>query len=262
MYAFFSALYVPLGFIWTINALCFVNFRVTLHTLFLLLPIIRSISLYNSRRFWLHTSVFNSSDDAQLLLISFLEFGFYSLTLAGISFACAGFCIFRQKFYFRDRIEILLSAGLVTGSILSSKFIGNIQQAFIVLGFICFSVVWYLKQGIISIVMVINLMKQMESEPLVIAKVRLSRNFVVSSCCVMLVTMTAGSVAAALEFQKLICALIIEIGMLTNTALQLNYFLLREKYTGSEEIEGTRPPAKRPAVLRDPVRSGLVVLAS
>jgi hypothetical protein len=262
IYGRFSIVYVALGFVWTVNALCFVNFRIPLHTLFLLLPIIRSCSLYNSRLFWIQASVSDAPGYAQILIISFLEFMFYTLTLAGISFACAGFCIYRHKFYLRDRIEILLSSALVVGGILSAQFIGNIQQAFVVLGSICFSVIWYLRQGIILVVMVTNLMRQMESEPLVIAKVRLSRNFVVSSCCVMLLTMTAGSVAAGLEFQKWICVLVVEIGMLTNTALQLKYFLLRKKYGGSEEIEGKKRPVKRPAVLSDPVRSGLVVLSS
>jgi hypothetical protein len=175
---------------------------------------------------------------------------FYALTLTGTAFACAGFRL-------RDRAEIHLSSALITGTMLSVRGVANIQQAFAALGLICFSVVWCL------IVMVATLMRQMESEPVVMAKVRLSRNFVVASCCVMLGTMTAGSGAVGVELQKWICALIVEIGMPTNTALQLKYFLLRKKtYGGSVESAGKRRPVKRPAVLTDPVRSRLVVLSS
>jgi hypothetical protein len=260
-YRVFSVVYAVLGVVWTINGLVFFNFRVPLHTLFLLLPVVRSYSLHTSRSFWLNAEGSDEPFRSQVLTISLLEFAFYTMTLAGVAFACAGFCIYRQKFYWRDRLEIVLSSALVTGSILSVEFIANIQQAFVVLGLICFSVIWFMKQGVISIVMVTTLMKQMESEPQVIAKVKLSRNFVVASCLTMLGTLTIGSVAAGLEFRKSICALIVELGMLVNTALQLKYFLLRKTYYGCAADEGPKRRTRKPVVLTDPVRSELAVLS-
>jgi hypothetical protein len=261
LYGLFSGVYAALGLIWTGNALLFVNFRVPLHTLFLLLPIVRSYSLHTSRLYWLEAARSDEPSRSQVLLISFLEFAFYTLTLAGGAFACAGFCRYRQKFYLGDRLKVIFSSALVTGSILSVEFIANIQQAFVVLGLLSFSVIWFLKQGVISLVIVTTIMKQMENEPQVIAKVRLSRNFVVASCLTMMVTLTAGSVAAGVELQKWVCAVIVEVGMLMNTGLQLKYFLLRKTYYGSGADEVRRRCFKKPAMLTDPVRSGLFVLA-
>jgi hypothetical protein len=152
---------------------------------------------------------------------------------------------------------------LVTGSILSVQFISDIQAAFFLLGVICFSILWYLKQGVMSIVMVTGLMKQMESEPQVVAKVTLSRNFVVRSCLIVFVTLLSSSVAVGLDFHNWICATILEAGMILNTIMQLRYFLLRKKYVGdvADSVERSKRTVRRPAVIVDPVRSALVILS-
>jgi hypothetical protein len=263
LYSTFCRIYAAMAVIWSVNTLCFLQFRVPLHTIFMGLPIIRSVSLSISGSLWRDAAVSDEPFRWKIYTISLLEFAFYTFTLAAISYVCAGFCIYRQKFHMRDRIELSMSAMLVTGSILSVQFISDIQTAFFLLGLICFSILWYLKQGVMSIVMVTGLMRQMESEPQVVAKVTLSRNFVVRSCLIVFLTLLSSSVAVGLDFHNWICATILEAGMILNTIMQLKYFLLRKKYVGdaADSVERRKRMVRRPAVIVDPVRSALVILS-
>jgi hypothetical protein len=262
LYLCLSAVYAVLAQVWGVNALCFLQVHVSLHTLFAMLPIVRSISLAISGSFWLDAG---RTDDARAwksVAIAFFEFTFYTLTLAGISFACAGFCIYRQKFRPVDRLEIVGSAMLVTGSILSVQLVSSIQHAFLVLGSICFSVMWYLKQGIMSIVIVTQLLRHVQGDPQVTAKVTLSRNFVVDSATSFFLTLAVSSLAVGIDLQKWICATILEVGMIANTLLQMCYFLLRKKYVADEAdaVDDSKPIITRPVVVVEPARTRLVML--
>jgi hypothetical protein len=260
LYTFFSFVYAIFSLVWAINALCFLNFRVPLHTIFLLLPIIRGISLWISKSYWSEAQFTDAPSQWKIFAITALEFLFYTMTLVGISFACAGFCIYRQKFVWRDRIEIVFSAAVVVGSILSAQLVSDIKQAFFLLGLICFTILWYLKQGLINIVMLTGVMKQLKSEPQVIAKVSLSRNFVVSSFLTVFLTLLISSIVAGLDTPKRLSAMILESGMMINSVIHFHFFLLRKKYAGNDK-KGTRKAVKRPFVMMEPGKSVLVILS-
>jgi hypothetical protein len=250
LYSLFVSVYGLISIVWAVNTICNGNLSALLHTLFHFLPITRAISLSFSKSFWIDAQSSDFPHFWKIWAINALEFFFYTMTLAAISFACAGFCIYRQKFFWRDRFEILISASLVVGSALSAQLVSDVWQALFVLIFLCLSCLWYLKQGIISIVMMTLLMWRMQSDPLVIAKVSLSRNFVVSSFLTVFVGLLIPSIAAGLEFRRSVCAALVEFAMVLNSILHLRYFLGRKKVCGDE----SRFLLKRPALIVEPVR--------
>jgi hypothetical protein len=261
LYLFFALGHAFIAGIWALNAACFLNFRVPLHTLFLCLPFIRSVSLMLSRSYWLELRISDQPQSWKAWNVSFLEFAFYSLTFAGLSFASAGFCIFRQKFAAWDRLEMGLSSWLMTGSILMAQWVSDLKQALVLFGAICFGIWWFLKQGIISLIIVITLMKEMESEPQVIAKVRLSRNFLCTSFLTMIGTMFVSSVVAGLDYRQSICATVLEFGLYINSCLQLHFFLLRKQYYGDTEFVEVKRTMRRPILVKEPERELVVIMS-
>jgi hypothetical protein len=259
LYLMFCVVYSIMAFIWIVNPLCFLRFRVPLHTLFVLLPLIRAVSMAVSRRVWIDLGA--SERPRLTAALSLLGFAFYSATLARISFACAGLSIYRRKVMLAERLEMIVTAMLVSASYLGVRYIVSIASDFLVIGMISFSSVWYMKQAAASAVLVTGLMKQMKGEPQVHAKVTLARSFVADSSITIVLTWTIWIIAIESECQKWLSATILEAGLMLNTAWQMKYFLLRKEYIeGVHEDPMKRKLAKRPMVLIDPVRSRLVVL--
>jgi hypothetical protein len=98
----------------------------------------------------------------------------------------------------------------------------------------------------------------MKGEPQVLAKVTLARSFAADSYLTIVVTWV---IAIEFECQKWMSATILELGLVLNTVWQMRYFLLRKVYLdGAREDPHERKLVRRPKVLIDPVKSGLVIL--
>jgi hypothetical protein len=261
LYQFFAFVYAVYSCVWFGNTIRFLNFRVPLHTLFHFLPIISGVSLWFSNLYWTEAQFTDTPATWKIWVISFLEFLFYTLTLVAISFACAGFCIYRQKFFWYDTLEIIAASALVVGSMLCAQLVSDIKEAFFLLGIICFGILWFLKQGIISVVVLIGVIRQMQSDSQVIAKVSLARNFVVSSFLTVFVTLLISSVIAGLDAPKVIASVFLEVGMLFNSALNLHFFLLRDVYAGKGRWGTERIRYRKAVVMMDPTRASLVMLS-
>jgi hypothetical protein len=156
---------------------------------------------------------------------------------------------------------MIITAMLVSASYMGVEYIVSIPLAFLVIGMISFSTVWYIKQAAASAVLVTGLMKQMKGEPQVLAKVTLARSFAADSYITVAVTWIIWIITVESECQKWLSASILEVGLLLNTAWQMKYFLLRKEYLDCvSEPPPSRKITKRPKILIDPVRSGLVIL--
>lgn len=232
MYMGFVVIYYVISIIWIFNAALFYNFRVPLHTIFLLLPMIRGISLSMSASYWKDKRTMEEPPAYKSYVISILEFSFYTLLFSGLAFACAGFCIYRNNLCSVDSAEIKASSAVLTASILITPVATNVIQAFFFIGLIAFSLMWYLKQIILSMNLISRLLQEGCQDPQVNAKVELSHKFVVTSFSTVFVTILLSSLATGMEMQKSICSMVLEFGLLFGVGLQLRFFLLRKQYCG------------------------------
>jgi hypothetical protein len=92
--------------------------------------------------------------------------------------------------------------------------------------------------------------------------VTLSRNFVVDSASILVVTLAASSIAFGIDLQKWIYTTILEVGMIANTLLQMRYFLLRKKYVAGagDAADEAKRSTTRPMVVVEPTATRLVML--
>jgi hypothetical protein len=255
VYDAFSRLYALLGVIWLMNACRFINYRIPLHTLFLALPILRSAILAR-----LVNSV-DSNCPAQRSDISLLRFAFYTINLAGLNLACAGFCTYRQRLHDREHIEIFLASGLVTGSLVASHLVSNVRDALLLLGLMCIGIVTYLKQVIISLLMVTHILRQMRTEEQIVAKMCLSRRFVVWTYVIVMVTFETWGISYVIGCGTIVRALIFECGVFVNSCWQLYLFRLNETNCqgGHGHHSGNKVPQKKPLVLVEPLHRLLTI---
>jgi hypothetical protein len=261
LYECFVAIYAVIALIWNINAISYLNFRVPLHTIFYLLPLIRSVSLWISRSYWIEASLNDFPAFWKTQALTILEFLFYALNLTGISLASAGFCTYRQKFDWRDSVITVLSSALVAAAVLSAQFVQTLQQAFFVLGLVCFSIAWYCKQGIILVIVMNNLLIQLQGDHQVVAKVSLSRGFAISSLLTLFLTMVVSSVLAAVGLRKMVCAVVLESGLLLNAWWHVHYFMFKKEHCGDPSEEVVKPVSvRKPILLTGPLGSGLALL--
>jgi hypothetical protein len=256
LYRVFVAIYSVIALVWVFDVARDGRKSGFFLTLLHFLPVTRAISLFVSESFWVDAQVSDFPLEWKVWAIRVLEFCFYTMTLGMISFASAGICVHREKFFWRDRLEGAISAAVVVGAALAAQLVTDITQAVVLFGLICLSCFWYLKQSIISLVRMTVLMKQMRSDPRVIAKVSLSRNFVVWSFLAVLLALLVPSIVIGNGFRRSICAAILEAGMYVNAALHRWYFVRRKKLWD----EDSREFLLCPVVLVEPTRTVQVLI--
>lgn len=259
LYLIFAMIYFIFSIIWLFNAALFVRFRVPLHTIFLFLPIIRCIILLITSSAWAdlrNTGYDNISKNIPLL---FLNLIFYTLLFIGIAFGSSGYFIFR-KFHWKDASEIILSSSCLSIGILMAQYVTGVQQAFLSIGILVFSLIWYLKQCIVSMIIAGKLANQMK-EPQVVAKVKLSLKFATQSFILIALTIILSLYSAVVNTQKSICSSVLEIGLIISSIIQLNYFLLRKQYLiNDKNNNGYKITIAKPKIICTPHGSELVLL--
>ncbi|OHT00225.1 hypothetical protein TRFO_33141 [Tritrichomonas foetus] len=259
IYLVFAFVYFIVSAIWWVNAAIFTNFRVPLHTIFLLLPMIRCLILMLTSSLWGDLRLTDRENIPKRRLIFALNFIYYTVMFNGIAFASAGFCIFRQKIHWKDSFEIIISSICLTFGILLVPYIQDIQQAFLIMAIVVFSVLWYLKQSIVSMIIVTQLMHQMK-EPQVVAKVKLAHRFAMCSFSTIAATIIISIYAAAIDSRKSLCASLLEIGLIVNSILQLKFFLFRKQYYGESRNDEYVIKIVKPKTFVEPNGTQMVLL--
>ena len=262
IYRILAAIQGLLGVFWLLNGLHYMNFRIPLHTIFCILPIVRMVSLFVTASKWddlKATGTYLAWKEACQLL---LEFVYYTLLFVGIAAACAGFCIFRNKLGNKDTREILVSSAMLTFGILATQHCPNFGFAIGGLSFTIFNLIWYFKHSIINLIIATNLLKLMKGDPHVYAKVRLSQNFVVSSFLTIIATLVSSLGAAGMEMELCVCAVILEGGLIMCTLLQQNFFMFRKKYSGDAEAPREPETVVEFPIIVEPRRSYLACMTT
>jgi hypothetical protein len=212
---------------------------------------------------WAHASTTDQALIDQTIGILVLNFMFYTLTLASISWVAAGFCIYRETFNRHLFPRSFSCSAEMTVSVLTIPFLCEIWHCFVLLGVMAFSVLFYLKDVIVAIVLFVDVMKDFRSEALLMAKLMLSRRFVMSRSFVVFVIMVIVVLCGMYEVQNWIRAVILEIGLFGNGVIQAHCFLLRRKYGGVLKAKSTAKATVRKIVcFVTPVQSNLVILRS
>jgi hypothetical protein len=221
--------------IWIINAVKFLNFRIRLHTLFLLFPIIRAVSLTVSASKWDDLRVSDSYPFWKECVTVTLEFLFYTLLLCGVAAASAGMWIFRSEINKGDWIEIILSSVFLTISILMIGHSPNFTFIVTFVVFTIFSMLWYFRHSLVNLIIATNLLKSLQTEPQIRAKIGLSQNFVSSTFLTMFGSLTMAAVVGGMDLQQGICAAVWEAGVICSLLVHQKFLLLRSCYSGEDE---------------------------
>jgi hypothetical protein len=240
--------------VWMVNTLIFTSFRVPLHTVFVVLPGIRSLALKATAVYWIAASNNDPQMHTYFVVICALKFVFYTLTLANTSLASAGFCIYREVFSAEEILTRIGYSMALSVSVLSVQFVSDIQQTFLFLGVFAIGMVAYVKDVVISVIILTNLIKEMQGHPQVIAKLRLARYFAVTSWLIITGTVLSSVICIFKDVDHWIYAIVSEMGVFANTVLQAKCFLLRRSYCG-QTVARTNSPRKKVIKLISPVES-------
>lgn len=259
LYLIFAIIYFIFSIIWLFNAVIFLRFRVPLHTIFLFLPIIRCVVLLTTSSAWADLKNTGYDNISKSIPLFFLNLLFYTLLFIGVAFASTGFFIFR-KFNWKEANEIIISSFSLSIGILMSQLVNGIQQAFFSIGILVFSLIWYLKQCIVSMIIAGKLGNQMK-EPQVVAKIKLAFKFAIQSFILITLTILFSLYSAVVNTQKSICSSVLEIGIILSCILQLKSFLLRKQYLINEKCDSVyKIVIAKPKVMCTPNGSELVLL--
>ncbi|KAK8897077.1 hypothetical protein M9Y10_015011 [Tritrichomonas musculus] len=257
LYLIFALTYFVFSVIWLFNAAVFSRFRVPLHTIFLFLPIIRCIVLLTTSSVWgdwRNTGNDNISKIVAMLLLNLL---YYALLFIGVSFASTGFFIYR-KFSWKEATEVIFSSAFLSIGFQIAQYVTGVQQAFLSIGVFIFSLIWYLKQCIVSTIIASKLIKQMK-EPQVVAKIKLALKFATNSFFLITITIIFTLYSAVANSQRSICSSILEIGLILNSILQMKTFLLKKEYLVVDKQRGYKVTIAKPKVICTPNGSELVL---
>lgn len=259
LYLIFAIIYFIFSVIWLFNAAIFSRFRVPLHTVFLFLPIIRCIVLLTTSSAWADLRNTGHDNISKSIPLFFLNLIYYALLFIGVSFASTGFFIFR-KFNWKEASEIIFSSSSLSIGLLMAQYVTGVQQAFLAIGILIFSLIWYLKQCIVSMIIASKLANQMK-EPQVVAKVKLALKFATHSFILITITIILSLYSAVVNTQKSICSSVLEIGLILSSILQLKSFLLRNEYLINEKNNnGYKVTIAKPKVICTPKGSELILL--
>jgi hypothetical protein len=259
LYSGFALVHAILTIIWVANAILFSNFRIPLHTLFVCVPAVRCLSLTMMAYYWHRAAKTDEPWKPQEYYVFVLDVVFHALNIAGIAIAAAGICIYRETLETGQLGNILGTSFAAVGSVISVQFLSGVEQVFIVLGIFVASFVSYLKESITSILILSELMREMVNDSQILSKLLLSRKFSVKSALTISVTLAIWLLCTFGDVQPWIRTIAFEGGLLANTAIQAQFFLLRQSYCG--HTLSRRPPLRKRLVnMMTPLESKLVVL--
>ena len=232
LYLVLATIYFTLWIIWVSNGYLNSNFRIALHSYFGFLTVIKAISLYMSRITWYQLDKQNSVNEWIKLLEFILETVYYTLLLYVNGIVSSGFCTFRIRILIQEKLETFASSLFLGFSIVLMGRIKSFNLSLIMIILICFGIMWYAKKGILSLIISYYLLERMKRDPIIRAKINLSRDFVWDSCILLLLTIFIYSFCLGIELRTGVCVVVLEIGLLAESLLQQKFFLLRKTYSG------------------------------
>jgi hypothetical protein len=265
IYRFLSYVYLLFCVLWLINAFRFSNFRVPLHTVFAILPVIRFLSTHYIALMWDDRRT-NPTQSKYEITAFVLDFVYFSIYLSSIAFVGAGWCIFRRRINFSQIVRTIGVSIVSPLGVVLCPFAVDLYETLPLFGLILFGLLLYVKVNIFNIILVVKLLDSMTKQPLVSTKIKLAKRFVIVSFTHLLVT-AAGSVLLLVYDMSSIAPTIFFEGLfLLGTLVQMIFFMFRKQYAGEapgKDVDVAGADGKsRPMRLMEPHRDYLVMSAN
>ncbi|OHS93193.1 hypothetical protein TRFO_12017 [Tritrichomonas foetus] len=265
MYSVLSKVYLGIFLVWVINGYLYSNFRVKLHTIFSLQPITKSISLCINYIIWESLMTKDDTDIKLKILLLFVDTIFYSLYLVSLAFVGSGWCIFRSKMNLTQFLKIIISSVFVALTILLSPYVSNLTQGFLMFICVVLSFVYYMKMNLINVIIVVRLLDQMIKQPIVASKIKLAKEFVVSSFSLLCLALFINLIILMLGVAEVYATGFFECCFLLENVFIMRSFLFRSEYSGEPQSnlnEGKKPIAAKPCFFIGPKKNEIVLLQS
>ena len=238
IYLALTIIYFLIFFIWTGNGIIFPKFKIQLHTLLTIQPLIKVISLYSCYLFWENMKKGDDKNQGLITISTMFGILLYAMFLTTIGLVGFGWCIFGTlSFRVRPKqfLEIVISSLILVGGFAVVPYLKNVLWCIIIIPLIIISFLYYFKINFINIFMVSQLFKKLISQPIICSKIKLAKNFVEMSfsllcfciiTCMLIVMMGCHDGFLSLFFE--ICYLVLNLMMMKS-------FLYRKSYSGIEK---------------------------
>jgi hypothetical protein len=261
LYCSLSAIYFVFALAWIFNGCRFSNFRVHLHTVFTVLPIIRALSslfiswIWESRAATGQGSPFENA-------VFVLDFIYYTLYLSAIAFVGTGWCIFRGPPGLHQFSKILNSSLIPTLGVLLIPFARDFVEVLGLLGFLVLGLMLYAKINVYNIILVVRLLDSMTKQPLVANNIKLAKKYVIISFTHLIATVVGTAALLVVDGSATYATVFFEALFLLGSVMHMRFFFFRKGYAGEapgSETEGKPRSRPWPRVLLEPARVNLVI---
>jgi hypothetical protein len=262
LYRYLSIIYFTLALVWMLNGCRFSMFRVPLHTVFTVLPIIRGLSSLFISWVWQHRAV-TGQGSAFEDVIFLLDFVYYTLYLSAIAFVGTGWCIFRGAPEVGQISRILSSSLLPTLGVMLIPFAREFIEILPLLALLVLGLMLYAKINVYNIILVVRLLDSMTKRPLVANKIKLAKKYVIQSFLHLIGTVAGTAALIVIDGSATYATVFFEALFLLGSLMHMQFFLFRKRYAGEAPGHDRVPNMQRlrpkPTVLVGPARNVLVL---
>jgi hypothetical protein len=259
LYIGLSIVYFVIFLVWLGNGLRYSGFRVPLHTVYTVLPIIRAVSSYFIALIWRNRAVSEGRTGHERMVMA-LDIVYYTLYLSAIAFAGAGWCIFRPRLGRGQVANIIASSVLPTLVVVAVPYARLLWQILVLLVLFVFGLFFYAKINLFNIIMVARLLDSVGKRPVVMNKVKLAKQYVVLSFSHLVMTVSGSVALLVIDASSASGITFFEVLIFVGALFQMNFFLFRKQYAGEapgSEREPVRTSRPKPCILIDPTGTAL-----
>ena len=252
LYLKLSVIYAIISLIWLMNGIKYMQFRVIIHTGFMLLPIIKLIYCMLEYQHWktLENEGISILDD----WITFFSFMFSLVTSLCICSSIGGICILRERMRLREiRNIILLSLSLAVGYSMLLKT-DSITMFWTSLAIAFFSSLFIAKQSIIYMIIISRSCFSSGKHSVITQKYNLYSQFIKTDFIILIILFVVWWTLCISEIYYPYTERAAEIMYLIFNIIQMRFFMFRESYIGipSTNKQTTRMESY---IIRDPSHS-------
>lgn len=223
---FFSKLFFCIHVLWIINGFRYSGFRIRLHTIFTFLPLFRVICLYFSK------NKENESMESYLFHVVYYTINLYTILAVG-----RGWCTFMYHLPLKYIFNSLFSSFILVIGIIGSSISYDLSTVFISICFIGIGLISYLRIFIINIVLLTRLQNQMIKQPILISKIKLSKEFALKCFCLFVFQTIINAFSLLFDLNSYYRILSFEIFMIIISYQQMKYFMFKDEYIGKTDTQ-------------------------
>jgi hypothetical protein len=262
LYQSLSVIYLGFAIAWILNGCRFSNFRVHLHTVLTVMPIIRALSSLFISWIWKDRAATGKGSSFENIVFV-LDFIYYTLYLSTIAFVGMGWCIFRGSPDFSQVSKILSSSLMPTLGVLLIPFARDFIAILGVLALLVLGLMLYARINVYNIILVVRLLDSMTKQPLVANKIKLAKRYVILSFTHLSATIVGTAALLVVDGSATCATVFFEALFFLGSVMHVRFFFFRKDYAGEapgRENRGKRLRLRpRPRVLIEPAQTCLVI---